>query len=156
MTTLNKIQKFLEPKKMAVAGVSRDPKKFGGAVFKELREKGFELYPVNPNAGEVQGVKCYSSVDELPDGVTRLFIVTPKKQTPEVAAAAVRKGLEMVWIQQKSDTPEAIKTLEDAGIPFVHKKCIMMFSEPVKGPHNFHRFLVKTFGGYPKLAKQED
>ncbi len=152
MVTLNEIQKFLEPRKMAIAGVSRNPKKFGGAIFKELREKGFDLYPINPNAEEVQGVKCYKSVDELPSDVEHLFIVTQKEETEIVARAAVKKGIKMVWIQQKSDTPEAVKTIEEAGIPLIYKKCIMMFADPVKSVHGFHRFLVKTFGSYPKLV----
>lgn len=151
MTTLNEIQKFLEPKKIAIAGVSRNPKKFGGAVFKELKEKGFELYPVNPNATEIQGVKCYDSVELLPDDVNHLFIVTPKNETEFIAKAAVKKGMKMIWIQQKSDTPEAVQEIENAGIPLIHKKCIMMFADP-KGPHKFHQFLAKLFGGYPKMV----
>lgn len=151
MTTLNEIQMFLEPKKIAVAGVSRNPKKFGGAIFKELKEKGYELYPVNPNAAEIQGVKCFHSVEALPDDVSHLLIVTPKTESEAVARAAVKKGIKMVWVQQKSDTPEALKVIRDAGIPFIHKKCIMMFTEP-KGPHKFHEFLAKLFGAYPKMA----
>lgn len=151
MTTLNDIQKFLDPKKIAIAGVSRNPKKFGGAVFKELKEKGYELYPVNPNAEEIQGVKCYSDVSNLPENVKHLFIVTPRQETAAIANAAVKKGMEMVWIQQKSDTPEAVKTIEDAGIPLIYKRCILMFADPVKGPHGFHRFFVKLFGSYPKM-----
>ena len=152
MTTLNRIQKFLEPQKIAIAGASRDPKKFGGAVFKELKEKGFTLYPVNPNTDEIQGQKCYKSVLDLPDDVQHLFIVTPKQETQAVVNAAIQKGVKMIWIQQKSDTPEAVKSIGDAGIPLIHKKCILMFADPVKGPHNFHRFIVKLFGGYPKLV----
>jgi predicted CoA-binding protein len=151
MVTLNEIQKFLEPRKMAMAGASRNLKKFGGAIFKELREKGFELYPINPNAEEIQGVKCYKSVDELPADVEHLFIVTSKEETESVAYAAIKKGMKMVWIQQKSDTPDAVKAIEEAGIPLIHKKCIMMFADPVKSVHGFHRFFVKAFGGYPKL-----
>jgi predicted CoA-binding protein len=151
MVTLNEIQKFLEPRKMAMAGVSRNPKKFGGAIFKELKEKGFDLYPINPNAEEIQGIKCYKSVDELPAGVEHLFIVTSKGETETIARAAVKKGMKMVWIQQHSDTPEAVKIIEEAGIPLIHKKCMMMFADPVKSFHGFHRFFVKTFGGYPKL-----
>jgi hypothetical protein len=151
MVTLNQIQDFLAPRKMAMAGVSRNPKKFGGAIFKELKEKGFELYPINPNAEEIQGVKCYKSVSDLPAEVEHLFIVTPKYETDVVARAAVSKGMKMVWIQQQSETPEAVKTIEEAGIPLIYKKCIMMFADPVKSVHGFHRFLVKTFGGYPKL-----
>ena len=156
MTTLNEIQKFLEPKKMAIAGASRNPKKFGGAVFKELKEKGFELYPVNPNADEIQGVKCYKSVADLPGDVSRLFIVTPKQETVAVVNAATVKGMKMIWIQQKSETPEAVKTVEDAGIPLIYNKCMFMFADPVKGPHNVHRFFVKLFGGYPKMIYSEN
>lgn len=152
MTTLNQIQKFLAPQKMAIAGVSRNPKKFGGSVFKELKDKGFDLYPVNQNADEIQGVKCYKSVAELPDDVKHLFIVTPKESTAKVAGEAISKGMDMIWIQQKSDTPEAVEAIHEAGIPLIQKKCIMMFADPVKGPHNFHRFLVKVFGGYPKMV----
>jgi hypothetical protein len=152
MVTLNEIHKFLEPRKLAIAGASRNLKKFGGSVFKELRDNGFELYPINPNADEIQGVKCYKSVEELPADVNHLFIVTPKYETEIIARAAVKKGIQMIWIQQGTDTPEAVKTIEDAGIPLIYKKCIMMFASPVKSVHRFHRFLVKTFGGYPKLV----
>jgi predicted CoA-binding protein len=152
MVTLNEIQKFLGPKKFAIAGASRNLKKFGGSIFKELSDAGFELYPVNPNAEEIQGVKCYKSVEELPPDVNHLFIVTPRYETEIIAMAAVKKGIEMVWIQQNSETPEAVKVIEDAGIPLIYKKCIMMFASPVKGVHRFHRFWVKTFGGYPKLV----
>jgi predicted CoA-binding protein len=151
MVTLNEIQNFLAPQKMAIAGVSRNQKKFGGAVFKELKEKNFELYPINPNAEEIQGVKCYKSVDELPTDVEHLLIVTPKYETEIVALAAIKKGIKKIWIQQQSDTPEAVKVIEEAGIPLIHKKCIMMFADPVKSVHGFHRFFVKAFGGYPKL-----
>ena len=152
MVTLNEIQKFLSPRKIAMAGASRNLKKFGGALFKELREKGYELYPINPNADEIQGIKCYKSVEELPGDVEHLFIVTSKEDTDAVAQAAIKKGIKMVWIQQKSETPEAVKAIEEAGIPLIHKKCIMMFADPVKSVHSFHRFFVKTFGNYPKLV----
>jgi predicted CoA-binding protein len=153
MITLNLINQFLEPRKMAIVGASRNTKKFGGAIFKELKEKGFDLFPVNPKAGEIQNVKCYQSVDELPDSVEHVLIVTPANETAEIAKACVKKGVKMIWIQQKSDTPEAVKIIEEAGIPLIYKKCIMMFADPVQSFHKFHRFLVKTFGGYPKLVR---
>jgi len=152
MTTLNEINRFLAPQKMAVAGASRNPKKFGGIVFKELQERGFELYPINPKAEEIQGLKCYKTVDELPADVEHLYIVTPKYETELIAHAAVRKGIKMVWIQRESDTPKAVKIIENGRIPVIYNKCMIMFAEPVKGVHRFHRFLIKTFGDYPKLV----
>lgn len=151
MTTLNEIKQFLEAPSIAMVGVSRNPKKFGGAIFKELKSKGFDLYPVNPKADEIQGVKSYKNVTELPENVNHLFIVTSKTETTSVVKEAVERGFKMIWIQQKSDTPEAVEIIRKASIPLIHKKCIMMFADPVKGVHGFHRFLTKAFGAYPKM-----
>ena len=153
MISLNVIQKFLEPKKMAVVGASRNPKKFGGAIFAELKKKGYDLYPVNPNADEIEGVKCFNSVSELPDDVKNLYVVTPKPETANVIAEAVKKGIEMIWIQQSADTEEALKIAEENNIPVIYGKCMFMFVEPVESIHKFHRFVLKMFGGYPKLQK---
>jgi len=104
--SLNEIQRFLAPKKLAVAGASRDPKKFGGTVIKNLKERGFELFPVNPNAKEIQSLKCYKTVSDLPADVKHLLILTPKEKTLETANLAAQNKMEMVWIQQMSETPE--------------------------------------------------
>jgi len=152
--TLNEIQQFLAPKKLAVAGASRNPKKFGGTVIKDLKERGFELFPVNPNAEEIQGLKCFKTISDLPADVKHLLILTPKEKTLKTVNLAVQNKMKMVWIQQMSETPEAITVLKNSGIPFIQKKCIYMFADPVKGPHNFHRFLVKVFGRYPKKVSE--
>lgn len=152
MATLNEIKQFLEAPGIAMVGVSRNSKKFGGAIFKELKSKGFVLYPVNPNADEIQGVKCYKSVSKLPDNVKHLFIVTPRKETLDIVKEAVKSGFSMIWIQQKSDTPEAVESIQEAKIQLIHKKCLMMFANPVKGVHGFHRFINKAFGAYPKMV----
>jgi uncharacterized protein len=153
MITLNEIKKFLEPKKLALAGVSRNPKKFGGSVFIELKNKGFDLYPVNPNVDEIYGVKCYRTVADLPGDVKNLLILTPKKETAAIVASAAEKGIERIWIQQSSDTPEALEIAAAEKIPVISGKCIFMFAEPVTSVHKFHRSLAKFFGGYPKLIK---
>jgi predicted CoA-binding protein len=151
--TLNDIQRFLAPKKLAIAGASRDPKKFGGMLMKELQDRGFELYPVNPNTNEISGITCYASLRDLPDHVKHLMIAVPKNQITEVAKEAIEKKMEMVWIQFMSDTPEAVSVIREAGIPLIWKKCIFMFLEPVRGVHAFHRFWTKLFGNYPTLAQ---
>jgi uncharacterized protein len=153
--SLNEIEKFLGSRKIAIAGASRNQKKFGGSVLTKLKNKGFEVYPVNPNADEIQGLKCYSSVDGVPDEVKHLLIVTPRKETAKIVKEAIRKRMEMIWIQQMSETPEAIRDIMEAGIPLIHKKCILMFVDPIIGPHQLHRFFVKLFGKYPKPAKNE-
>ena len=150
MTTLKEIQDFLGPKKMAFAGASRNPKKFGGTILAELTKRGYELYPVHPEAMEINGIRCYRTIAGLPDGVDHLLIATRKSQTTDLVKQALERGMRMIWIQQQSDTPEALEMAKNKGIPVISGRCIFMFTEPVNGPHAFHRWLSKLFGSYPK------
>lgn len=144
------IDDFFREKKLAFAGVSRDTKKFGHIVYNDLKEKGFEIYPVNPNMESITGKKCYKSVSELPPEIDRLLIMTPKNQTELVMQEAIKKGFKHIWIQQSSETPEAIKPALENNINLIHSKCILLFAEPVTGFHKFHKFLAKIFGMLPK------
>jgi hypothetical protein len=65
MVSKKNIQDFLEPKKLAIAGVSRNPKKFGHAVFRELKKSGYSVYPINPNTDTLDGEKCYAASTTL-------------------------------------------------------------------------------------------
>ena len=144
------IEKFFEPKKLAIAGASRNTKKFGHGIFKELLSKGYEVIPVNPNATEIDGVKCYHNVSEIPGEVKSLLIVTPKEETDGVLREAINKGIANIWVQQMSETVDTIKIAEEYQVDIIHKKCIYMFAEPVAGFHKFHRTIVRIFGGLPK------
>ncbi len=150
MTHLSEINSFLESKKLAIAGVSRNPKKFGFTVYKELLKKGFDVYPINPNTDLIEGKKCYRDVASLPDEIKHLHITTPKEQTLEVVKQAVDKGIRNIWIQQTADTSEAVEFALNNKVNLIYKKCILMFAEPVKSIHKFHGFIVKLFGKYPK------
>jgi len=150
MATLKAINDFLSVKDLAVAGVSRDKKKFGYVVFQELKKKGFSLYPINPNAETIDEVKCYKSVSELPVIITNLYIVTPKKNTAQIIRDAIAKGIRNIWIQQKSDTSEAIDLARENDINLIQGECIIMFISPSESFHKFHRFIRKLFGGMPR------
>ena len=150
MTTLASIQSFLEPKKLAIAGVSRNPKKFGRQVYEHLKKGGYTLYPVNPNIDNLDGEHCYRSIADLPEDVDRIYIVTPSQKTAESVRQSLDRGIRNIWIQQRSDTSEALEMVKDHEVNLIHNKCILMFAEPVKGPHAFHRFLNRLFGSYPK------
>jgi uncharacterized protein len=144
------IDSFLSSRKIAIAGVSRDSRKFGHLVFKLLKEKGFEVYPINPGTDNIAGTPCFRSVGALPLNVHSLLILTPKKQTRDVVAEAMAKGIDNIWIQQMSDTPEAIELTKVRPVNLVTKECILMHTDPVTGIHKFHRNIKKLFGIYPK------
>lgn len=152
MATLNEIQDFLNGKNFAIAGVSRDPKKFGHQVFKDLKKKGYHLYPINPNTDVIDEEKCYRDISELPKEVTHLLVLTPKNQTADVLKKAAEKGIKNVWIQQMSDTPDCNTIANENNMSLITGECIHMFAEPVEGFHRFHRGVKKIFGRYPKAV----
>jgi len=90
-----KLEAFFKPKFIAVVGASREQEKVGHRIFRNLVEGGFkgQLYPVNPKADEVLGIKCYSSVSDVPRGIDLAVIAVPAKIVPAVAEECGRKGV---------------------------------------------------------------
>lgn len=148
--TKKQIEEFHSTKKFALVGVSRNPKKFGAAVIKELSPKGFDIIPVNPKADSIMDKKCYANISSLPDDVDRVVIITKKKLTEGIVKEAISKGIKQIWIQQMSETKEAVDLAIESGANVIAKKCIFMFSEPVEGMHKFHKSIYKLFGVLPK------
>ena len=149
-TSKQAIESFLSNKKIAIAGVSRNAKKFGYVVLQELTQRGYDVYPVNPNTNSLGGIPCFQSISALPPDVRNLLVVTPKENTTGIVQEAVGKGISSIWIQQMSDTPEAIRIAEESKVNLVTKQCILMWTNPVKGIHKFHRTIKKLFGMLPK------
>jgi predicted CoA-binding protein len=150
MVTKKEIEIFFEPKRLAIVGVSRDTKKFGHIVFKDLKAKGYSVYPVNPNTDKIDGDRCYRSVKDLPDDIRSVLILTPKKETDSILREVINKGIINIWVQQMSETNQTIKIAEEYQKEIIHKKCIYMFAEPITGIHKFHRAILKLFGMLPK------
>lgn len=149
MVKLKQIEEFLASEPVAMAGVSRNPKKFGFAAFRELKEKGMNIIPVNPNATEIHGVKVYPDIKSLPDNIRSLIIMTSKQKTAGVVKEAREKGISQIWIQQMAESNEALKELEGSGINYITKECILMHYKP-HGIHKFHAGIRKFFRSFPK------
>jgi len=149
-TSRKSIETFLQGKRIAVAGVSRNPKKFGHVVFEDLKKKGFQLYPINPGTDIIDEQPSFHSVNALPIDVKHLLIVTHRDKTMGILQEAINKGIDNIWIQQMSDSHEALDYLKDKRINLVSGQCILMWTEPVTGFHKFHRTLKSIFGALPK------
>jgi predicted CoA-binding protein len=149
MTSLKQIDDFISAGPVAMVGVSRDPKKFGQMAFKELKDKGLSLIPVNPAAEQILGVKAYQNVNALPPEVKSIIIMTKKDQTVAIIKDAKAKGIKNIWIQQNAESKDALKELEGSDINYITGECILMHYKP-HGFHKFHMVLKKFFGGFPK------
>jgi len=142
------ITTFLSSGKFAIAGVSRNPKKFGHVAFTSLRKKGMDVVPVNPNNLVIDGIESYKSVSDLPDEVKAVIIMTQPEETLSVAREAISRGIKNIWIQQGAESKKILTELEKEEINLISKECILMFYKP-KGVHSFHRFLRKISGKLP-------
>ena len=149
MVTLRQIDEFIASEPIAMVGVSRNPKKFGFIAFRELKERGMNIIPVNPYAGEILGTKAYPDLKSLPSGVRGMIVVTPKTATAAVIKDAKKAGIRQIWIQQNSDTKEAMDELKGTDINYIAGECILMHYKP-NGFHKFHGRLKRFFGRFPK------
>jgi len=144
------IQSFLKQKKIAIAGVSRDKKKFGRYVFNELTKNGYSIAPINRNTTEIDGIRCFNSFNDLKEKYESALITVKPTETLSAVESAVNAGIKNIWIQQGSESDEAIKFCKEKNIPFISNECIMMYAEPVKSMHSFHHFIWKLIGKYHK------
>ena len=85
-------EQFLNEKRVAIAGVSRNHAETANAIYTKFLENGYTVYPVNPAASEVEGVKCYASVKDIPGGVGAVFMVTTPAVSAQVARDCVDAG----------------------------------------------------------------
>jgi len=121
------IKAFLNKKNIfAIVGASRDPEKYGYQVYKDLKSAGYEVYPVNPNAQEILGDKCYPSLEELPVKPDVVDIVVPAKVTEQAVETCKKLGIMKVWMQPGSESEKAIKFCEENSIDVVHGVCVMI------------------------------
>src|SRR5438445_5149833 len=107
---------FLASRRIAVTGVSRKPQGHGSnVVYQRLRERGYEVFAVNPNAAEVEGDRCYPDLRSIPGGVDAVVIGT----RPESAEGTVREcaelGIEKVWMHRSFGGGSVSRTATEYG-----------------------------------------
>ena len=135
---------FAAGKRLVVVGVSRT-KGFANMAFRHLKESGYTVFPVNADADEVEGEKCYRRLDDVPGPLDGVVVVVSPERAEGVVADCARLGIKRVWLQQGAESPAALRRCEEAGITVVHHACILMYANP-RGFHQFHRGLLKLFG----------
>jgi uncharacterized protein len=146
---------FLANRRVAVTGVSRQPESHGSnAVYRRLRERGYTVFAVNPNAAQVEGDKCYADLRSIPGGVDAVVIAT----RPEVAIEAMRDcaelGIKHVWMHRGpgagSVSAAATDFGREHGIAVIDGGCPLMFGPTADFGHKVLRLIYS--GNVPKQA----
>ena len=123
----NLITDFLQKQNVfAVVGVSSNPAKYGHQVYKDLKEAGYVVYPMNPSIDEVLGDRCYHSLIELPEKTDVVDTVVPPSVTEKTVEECKEQGIERVWMQPGSESEHAIRFCEENNIKVVHDVCVMV------------------------------
>ncbi|HSP88654.1 MAG TPA: CoA-binding protein [Ignavibacteriaceae bacterium] len=150
MNSKKLIEDFLSEENIAVVGVSRNNKKFGYIIYKDLKAKGYNVYPVNPNVANIDQDKCYPSLLSLSGKVEAAVLIVPPFACKEVVKNAYNAGIKKIWMQTGSGSEEAINYCNVNDIDVINNECILMFAEPTAFFHKAHRWINGIVGKLPE------
>ena len=114
---------------LAVVGMSRSPEKAAGSVPRFLRQRGYNIIPVNPNAETIDGLQTYPDLLSVDEEIDAIVIFRPTKNVMEVVKEAVerrkkRGDVRVVWMQEGIRDDEAARLAEEHGITVVQDRCM--------------------------------
>jgi len=150
MTSKAAVSDFLSQRNLAIIGASRKKGKFGNAALKELRAKGYRVFPIHPVAEQIEGEQCYPNFASLPEPVGGVLVVVPPAQTEQVVRDAAAAGVTRVWLQQGAESAAAIEFCKEHGLSVIHGECVLMFAEPTEWYHRAHRWVWNIMGKLPQ------
>ncbi len=140
---------FLANKRIAVTGVSRKPKDHGAnTVFKRLRDRGYDVFAVNPNADEVEGAHAYHDLKSIPGGVEAVVIGTRPATADETMRECAELGVRHVWMHRGpgagSVSPTATAYGREHGITVIDGGCPCMFGPTADFSHKVMRVFLSS------------
>jgi predicted CoA-binding protein len=148
-------EEFLSHRRIAVTGVSRHPKDHGAnVVYKRLRDRGYTVFAVNPNADEVEGDACYVDLKSIPGGVDGVVIGTRPEVAEQTMRDCVELGILRVWMHggpgPGSVSAVATEYGRAHGITVIDGGCPLMFAPASDGGHKIMRAIFTMTGKVPR------
>ncbi|MGZ4438486.1 MAG: CoA-binding protein [Nocardioidaceae bacterium] len=145
---------FLSQKRIAVTGVSRTPANHGSnVVYQRLRERGYEVFAVNPNTEQVEGDRCYPNLKSIPGGVDGVVIATRPERAEQTVEECAELGISRVWMHRTfgagSVSEEATAWGRAHGMTVIDGGCPLMFEPASDGGHKMMRWMFSLNGHVP-------
>ncbi|HZO96621.1 MAG TPA: CoA-binding protein [Gaiellaceae bacterium] len=146
---------FLRHRRVAVTGVSRTPGSHGSnVVYRRLRERGYEVFAVNPNADQVEGDRAFHDLRSIPGGVEAVVIGTRPELAEETMRECAELGIEHVWMHRGpgagSVSEAAAAYGRERGIAVIDGGCPCMFGPTADLGHRTMRFVLTLTGNVPR------
>lgn len=151
--TPESVAAFLRGRRIAVAGVSRHAGQAANAMFRKLKGSGYEVFPINPRATEVEGVTCYPDVRTVPAQLDGVVIATSRDVSVQIVRQCADFGVRRVWFHRSfgsgSVSDEAVRESQARKIDCIVGGCPLMFCEPVDFGHKCMRWWLQRQGRVP-------
>jgi predicted CoA-binding protein len=155
-TTMRQIDGFLALKRIAVVGVSRNPKEISYTLWQELRQRRYDAVPVNPAADTIDGVRCYASVRDIEPPVEGALVMTTAAVAEQVIEDCVAAGIDHVWLYGGlgggATSGATVAAAERHGLDAIAGHCPYMFLPGTPVFHGIHAVGKKLTGSYPKAG----
>lgn len=140
---------FLANKRIAVTGVSRTAQDHGAnTVFKRLRDRGYEVFAINPKADEVEGARCYHDLKGIPGGVDAVVIGTRPETADDTMHECAELGIKHVWMHRGPGKGSVSATAaaygREHGITVIDGGCPLMFDPTADFGHKVMRVVLRS------------
>jgi predicted CoA-binding protein len=156
MTTLQQVEAFLGLRRIAVVGVSRDPKQISHALWQELRQRRYDAIPVNPAAAEIDGRPCYPSVRDIDPPPEGALIITTAAVADTVLGECATAGIHHVWLYGGlgggATSAHTVETAARLELDTIAGHCPYMFLPGTSAVHRLHGVGKRLTGSYPKAG----
>ncbi|MGB5107786.1 MAG: CoA-binding protein [Candidatus Zixiibacteriota bacterium] len=154
MTELKHVQEFLSHNRIAILGVSRDPRDFSRVLFREFVDREYDVVPVNPLISMIEDRHCYGELKEITPPVEAVVLMTPPAVTEDVIKQCHDAGIKSIWFYRAAGTgavsANAVSYCKEHHIQVIEGHCPMMFLPNSGAIHRVHRLFLKLAGSYPK------
>jgi predicted CoA-binding protein len=146
---------FLDHRRIAVTGVSRTPQGHGSnIVYQRLRDRGYQVFAVNPHADHVEGDICYPDLKSIPGGVDAVVIGTRSETAEQTMRDCVDLGIDWVWMHRSfgpgSVSDAATEFGRGHGVTVIDGGCPLMFGPTADPGHKVIRFVCTMTGKVPR------
>ena len=112
---------------IALIGASNDKQKYGNKIYRDLRNKGYNVTPINPKEETIEGDKAYNTIEEMPKLPDIANFVVPPPIAIKIAQNISKLGVKHLWFQPGSESNELETWLKNEdGIEYLINACIMV------------------------------